>query len=274
MAALEKFSKSSMVNMLRHIEREIKYPKNADIDLNRSGLNYSLAPDRGMRSYSYLKKRLSELHYIKRDDIKLLAGWVVTAPKELPDGQQEQFFQETYSFLAERYGEENCIQAIVHRDESGESHMHFYFIPVVRNDNGKVNPRIIEALKLREKHPDYTYAQLAGVMGVNKGTLFKWIKKGDAYLAEKAKTEKVSARELLDKKELQSFHPDLQKYLRSKGITAKVHSGVTKAQGGNMTVEQLKAQRKHLLRHGVDVDKLISQLDRAIEIMDDQGMEI
>ena len=154
MAALEKFSQASMVNMLRHIEREIQYPKNADIDLSRSHLNYSLSPDRGMRSYEYLKKRLGELHYMRRDDVKLLAGWVVTAPKELQKQYQYKFFREVYNFLAARYGEENCIHCDVHRDESGEPHLHFYFIPVVKNKKEPLNPKMVKALELRKEHPE------------------------------------------------------------------------------------------------------------------------
>ena len=45
--------------------------------------------------------------------------------------------------------------------------------------------------------------------------------------------------------------------------------GITKAQSGNMTVDQLKAQREHLMRRGVNVDSLIRDLDKVIEIIED-----
>lgn len=270
MAALEKFSQKSMVNHLRHIEREIEYPKNADIDLKRSHLNYSLSPDRGMRSYEYLKKRLGELHYINRDDVKLLAGWVITAPKDLDRKQYRRFFYESYNFLSERYGEENCIKAIVHQDESGEAHMHFYFIPVVKNSGAKekINPKIKATLAVKAEHPEYSYSKIAEVVGCSKSAVHKWLKSGEKIIAESTKGEKVSARDLLNRKELNSFHPDLQRYLTGKGLNANVYTGVTRAQGGNITVEQLKAQREHLMRHGINVDQLIQDIDRTLDLLD------
>ena len=265
MAALEKFSQTSMVNMLRHIERDIQYPKNADIDFSKSHLNYSLSPDRGMKSYEYLKKRLSELHYIKRADVKLLAGWVVTAPKELEKRYEYKFFKETYNFLIARYGEENCIHCDVHRDESGESHMHFYFIPVVKNKVAPMNPKKAAALKLKNEHPEYTYTQLSEIIGCSRSTLHGWLKEGEVPML---KREKVCANERLNKKELQTFHPDLQRHLTKRGLKVNVNSGITKKQGGNMTVEQLKAQREHLMKHGVNVEGLIRDIDKTIRSME------
>ena len=53
-------------------------------------------------------------------------------------------------------------------------------------------------------------------------------------------TEKICANDRLNKRELQRFHTDLQKYLEVDGIKAKVLTGKTKAQGRNYTVEELK----------------------------------
>lgn len=57
-----------------------------------------------------------------------MAGWIVTAPKDLPMSEMEKFFNVTYEFLSERYGEKNCVQAVVHNDEGGQPHIHFLFI--------------------------------------------------------------------------------------------------------------------------------------------------
>jgi len=68
-----------------------------------------------------------------------------TAPKlkeiSYTDEQIKQFFELSYKFLSERYGEKNVISAYVHMDET-TPHMHFLFIPIV--DDKKWN----------EKHPD------------------------------------------------------------------------------------------------------------------------
>ena len=132
------------------------------------------------------KQRKSELYCYNRPDVKVLAGWVVTAPKDLSEADYDMFFQSSFQFLSNRYGIENVIQATVHNDESGQPHLHFLFIPVA---------------------PD-----------------------------KKHGGEKICANDVLNKKELRNFHPDLQRHLKNDGIDAKVMTGITKAQGGNKTV--------------------------------------
>lgn len=158
MASVSKFTMSAVVNQLRHNERTINHPSNKDLDPTKTYLNYTLSPDRGMSSYDYFKYRKNQLYCYNRSDVKVLVGWIVTAPKTLPESMQSTFFQSTYNFLIKRYGEENCIQAIVHKDESGQPHLHFCFIPVVpdKKHNGEkicandvINPK-----ELRNFHPD------------------------------------------------------------------------------------------------------------------------
>ena len=47
------------------------------------GQDYVLSPDRGMSDYDYFLQRKSELYCYKRDEVKVMSGWVVTAPKDL-----------------------------------------------------------------------------------------------------------------------------------------------------------------------------------------------
>lgn len=54
---------------------------------------------------------------------------------------------------------------------------------------------------------------------------------------------KICAKEVLNREELNNFHPALQKYLFDNGINSKVQTGITKSQGGNKTVKQLKIER-------------------------------
>ena len=127
MASVEKFSLHSVRQHLRHIERETQNPSNPDIDKSRASLNYSLHPERGMHSYDYFLQRMSALHYLKRDDLKAMCGWVVTLPTDTPKDKENAFFSCVYRFLCERYGEENCISCCIHYDEM-TPHLHFYFI--------------------------------------------------------------------------------------------------------------------------------------------------
>lgn len=157
MASVQKFTEKAVLNQLRHNARMIWNPANPDIDHQKSECNYSLAPDRGISAYDYFKQRKSELYCYRREDVKVMAGWVVTAPKGLPPDRQEDFFRAVYQFLSERYGKENCIQAIVHKDESGQPHLHYCFIPVSpdkKHGGEKVCANeVLNRQELRNFHP-------------------------------------------------------------------------------------------------------------------------
>lgn len=157
MASVQKFTHSAVVNQLRHNLRETANPSNPDIDSSRSGDNYTLSPDRAVSAYSYYQERKDQLYCYGRADVKTLAGWVVTAPRDLPAGQHRAFFRESYNFLENRYGRDNTVLAVVHQDESGAPHLHYNFIPAVpdRKHGGEkicandvLNPR-----ELRDFHP-------------------------------------------------------------------------------------------------------------------------
>lgn len=205
MASVEKFSFSAVSNQLRHIERTIENPKNKDIDVSRHDLNYSLLPDRGMSSYTYFKKRLADpdVYVYKKQDMKPMCGWIITAPDDVPTEKEDLFFRQCFNFLNERYGSENCIQAVVHKDESGKSHMHYCFVPIA------------ERTKMSANHKE---------------------------------RYKVSARDVITRRELRDFHPMLDKYLREHGLPCSVYTGVTARQGGNRTVKEMKAERAERTR--------------------------
>lgn len=189
MASVKKFTDKAVVWEIKHNERTIANSSNKDIDYSRTHLNYSLLPERKLNCYEYFKKRKSELSCYNRADVKVLAGWVVTAPKDLPVEQYRKFFQTAHAFLAERYGEINLVQSMVHMDEA-QPHLHVLFIPVSKDT----------------KHGGY----------------------------------KICANDVITRQDLRTFHPDLERYLKNHGVNANVKSGITKKQGGNRTVKNLK----------------------------------
>lgn len=156
-ASVMKFTNHATPNELRHIERDVAHPSNSDIDVTRSHLNYRLAPERGMSPYEYYKARKKELHCYNRQDVKTMAGWVVTAPEGLPEEEHDRFFSAVYDFLAKRYGEENVVDAIVHKDEAGGPHLHFCFIPVAvdaKHGGEKICANdVLNPVELRRFHP-------------------------------------------------------------------------------------------------------------------------
>ena len=190
MASVQKFADCEVAAQLNHNNRAIAIPSNKDIDHNRTGKNYSLAPERDISCFDYYRERKAQLYCYNRKDVKTMAGWIITAPKDLPLYEHRKFFETCYQFLSEKYGEKNVIQAIVHCDEGGQPHLHFCFIPVV---------------------PDNKHGG-----------------------------EKICANDVLTRKELRNFHPQLQKYLNEHGIDTNINSGITRQQGGNKTVKELK----------------------------------
>lgn len=192
MASVQKFADYEVAAQLNHNDRAIAVPSNEDIKNDRTEENYSLIAERGVSSYDYYKDRKAQLYCYNRKDVKTMAGWIITAPKDLPLHEHRNFFEISYRFLAEKYGEENIIQAVVHNDEGGQPHLHCCFIPVVpdRKHGGK----------------------------------------------------KICANDVLTRRELRNFHPELSKFLKDNGITANVNSGITRQLGGSKTVKELKKE--------------------------------
>lgn len=128
---VEKLKKTVVGHMLQHYNRMAVNYGNKCIDHLRSDLNYNLAPKRDVDDFSYYKQRLSQVKCQNRADVKTLCDWIVTLPKQdFTEAEEKKFFQTAYNFMAKRYGEKNIISAWVHKDESGQPHLHFAFIPI------------------------------------------------------------------------------------------------------------------------------------------------
>lgn len=209
MAHVAKYPMASVGHLFKHFERaeNVKFG-NQSINAELSYLNYNLAAsDQNLPQLDFLHKRLSEVKVQKRADVNVMCSWVLTAPKVLQTHEYELFFKSSYNFLQERYGKENIISAYVHFDEI-TPHMHFSFIPVVKD------------------------------------------KKNDRY--------KVSAKECITRKDLQSFHRDLDKYLSSIfGKDIGILNEATKE--GNLSIEELK--RKSAVEQISEIKKQRSEAE-------------
>lgn len=256
MASIEKYTAGQVSYMLRHNSRESpKPPANIDIDPERSYLNYTLTPERGVTARAcktYYNNRLSEVYHMNRADIITAAQWVITAPKDLASDQEERFFYETFNFLNSIYGDKNCIQCVVHYDEGvkghdgqiieGRPHLHYVFLPVVANK---------KYMKPNKKG------------NITKKNTFR---------------EKICADELINKKHLKEFHPAYQNWLNNAGIKATVHSGVTV--GKNRTVESLKREtreiecQKEIIASLESENKQLKERIRELEIALEKEHEI
>jgi hypothetical protein len=146
----QKYIHTQVAALLRHDERSNKNYSNPDINLERSSENYQLATPQktlqhiggklksiALTPYEAYKKRKNEVHSIRRKDVVTCIGIVTSAPKGLMKQQERAFFEETYNFLTERYGEQNIFSSIVHvSDEKGQPHMHTLLLPIISNEKG------------------------------------------------------------------------------------------------------------------------------------------
>ena len=220
MAHVEKYNIVQIGHMLNHYGRQADdkvQRTNENINLERTHLNYNLAPNRHMTQNQYLDKRLQEITINKnRANTVLMADWVVTLPQAIPNGREEEFFQNIYNYLTDKYGENNTISAFVHMDET-TPHIHFCFIPVA---------------------PEH----------MAKGKLVQ---------------ERLCAREVLNRKDLNRFHKDLEEYMEQamQFSDCGLLNGATI--NGNRTMTQLKLETEQK-----QLNSVIEQKNNIIKSLD------
>ena len=145
-------------------------------------LNYDMMEEyrNGKSAQERLQERLnlySEIFKEKwgrklRSDVVAMCSWIVTAPKDLPEEEHDRFFELTFDFMMEKYGLENMIAATVHKDEAGEHHCHFCYMPVVPD------------VKFKDHwNPDFRYKLCQ--KNSEMGTLDKTQEELQKYLKEK-----------------------------------------------------------------------------------------
>jgi len=181
MAHVAKYNRAAVGHMFAHYERakdsQGEYIKfgNQDINTEKSNLNYNLAPFRNISQGEFVRQRCSEVKCLKRKDVNVMCSWVVTAPeiiKEASADKQKEFFENTYSFLEKKYGEENIISAYVHNDEN-TPHLHFSFVPVFIDRHGKEKVSandLLTRVHLKQFHPELEL-YLGQALGFNPGIL-------------------------------------------------------------------------------------------------------
>ena len=218
MAHVQKFTKGASTRIIEHCERVKnangryrKYRTGSEIDDSKTKENYSfLLNGEEATGKDRLNEILNHTYCMNRSDVKVMADWVVTLPKDYT-GDEYSFFKACSAFIVKRYSKGSYIGCYVHKDES-RAHAHLLFCPRVYD--------------------------------------------------EKKNRWKVCAKSVLDKKELNAFHKDLEAYLMDRGLVEKgqILNGVTKMTGGNKTITELKQ-----LSERVDkVRGLVSKLDQYI----------
>ena len=115
------------MGICRSFRQKSEHISNENLD-RRGHTKLNLATHQTMDQGEFVRKRCAS-PLPNRKDVNVMATWVVTVPKDLPEQEHKAFFQASYDFLQQRYGRENVVSAYVHMDEV-TPHMHFAFVPV------------------------------------------------------------------------------------------------------------------------------------------------
>lgn len=211
MAEFSKYSAHSIGRLLLHnnrTENDGVTHSNENIDNERTVYNYHLKKGTVVE----LQERLSKLFVMfKKADTTVLGEMIVTLPKDVKREDERNFFQAVYDFYCADFGEENIINAVVHKDEK-QPHIHIDFVPALKGI------------------PQFTSAQ-------GKKAIENWksTHNGDPP------TERLCCKGLINRAYLTKMHPRLSEFVKdSIGYEVEILNGAT--EGGNKSILQLKSE--------------------------------
>lgn len=136
---LQKLKQPAIKGIQIHNQREKESQTNGDIDDSKSHLNYDLVNHADIDYHEKINKRIDEGvttgKAIRKDAVRV-ASFLVTSDKaffdELSEREEKRFFESSYEFFCEKYGDKNIVYSTVHKDEK-TPHMHVGFVPITEN---------------------------------------------------------------------------------------------------------------------------------------------
>lgn len=157
-----------------HNRRERKHSNsNPDIDFKKSAKNYALK-ETDLSYNKAVQARIQSGYKGQkaiRKDAVLLCEVLFTSDKaffeRLSAEQERSFFKECYKFAADRYGKENIISAVVHRDEK-TPHLHLDFVPLT--SDGRLSAKsVLGGKKDLQKLQDDFFTKVGKKWGLERG---------------------------------------------------------------------------------------------------------
>ena len=197
---IKKYKRNAVGHILLHNEQSFARSKRENVNNSETNKNYNFVSGTGIDN---LRKVLncSDVHVSKRKDLNVVCSLVLTAPQNLPISREREFYKYAFEFFNSRW-HCPCISAWVHNDEKKK------YI------NSKTNKVVWS-----RSHVHYTFVPLV-------------------YDKQKEKY-KVCAKEVVNKKDLQTLHYDFKKYIDKKmNLDLEIINGAT--EGVNKTILELK----------------------------------
>ena len=222
MAHFEKFKGINAFHMIEHDTRENTNGKK-NIDEERSKLNYNLCDVENPKEYlKELIQMVKDTGGTIRDDTNFLVSLCLTLPEDFPQNEEleKQFFKAAVELIENDFGYKSIVSAWVHKDESLE------------NENFKFKPHI----------------------HIKFAPIHKKIKK---YKSRPDKEMYIfNTDKCINRTYLRQFHNRLDSHIEEwLGFKTSVHVGITKAQGGNKEIKELKAISEQLKKNRDIIDK-------------------
>ncbi len=242
---MEKYKRQEVSPVEEENERNENYKAgNPQIDSNRTNRNYHLV----MPPPTYLEfinARIATLTLKRklRSDAIYMNSFVLTSDKEffmkLPLAAEKEFFKDCVKFFADKYGAENIISAVVHKDET-TPHLHLNLVPIT---NDKLCSKdLYDRKKLSELQTEF-YEKVGKKCGLERGKF----KSGAKHLtASEYKAQKIVDEAEQQAEKIQAENKPYQEALEQakKGNYAWTPGGLKK-QAIAATAEAIKTKKEN-----------------------------
>ena len=289
--------------MSAHIERTIR-PKNADADrthLNRELISF---PDGIVNRTQAIQHRLDTAGLIRKigsNQVRAIRILLTGAHEDMEritnDGRLEEWCGDNLRYLADTFGKENIVSAVLHMDEQ-TPHIHATLVPIVRGER-KRRKREEQAKKRYRKKPtdgarlcaddimtrqklkEYqnSYAQAMGRYGLQRGidgSEARHISTRQYYREVKLLTEELKA-DIVDLQERkETAQEELRRAKREiqteklKGAATTAAANIAESVGslfGSNKVRTLERENTSLHREIADHEETIETLQSTIQTM-------
>lgn len=280
---MEKYKRQEVSPVEEENERDDNYEAgNPQIDSSRTNRNYHLV----MPPPTYLEfinARIATLTLKRklRSDAVYMNSFVLTSDKEffinLPLAAEKEFFKDCVKFFADKYGAENIISAVVHKDET-TPHLHLNLVPIT---NGKLCSKdLYDRKKLSELQTEF-YEKVGKKWGLERGKFKSGAKHVTAaeYKAQKIvdEAERRAEEIQVENKPYQEALEQAKKGnyawtpggLKKQAIAATAETIKTKKENEELTrrLEASMSETLHYAKKADTAEETITRGKRALELL-------
>ncbi len=280
---MEKYKRQEVSPVEEENERDENYEaSNPQIDGSQTNRNYHLVtpPPTYME---FINARIATLTLKRklRSDAIYMNSFVLTSDKDffnsLPPAVEKEFFRDCVKFFADKYGAENIISAVVHKDET-TPHLHLNLVPIT---NGKLCSKdLYDRKKLSELQTAF-YENVGNKWGLERGKF----KSGAKHItAAEYKGQKIVEEAEQQAEKMQAankpYHEALEQAkkgnyawtpggLKKQAIAATAEATQTKIENEDLTkrLDKSMSETLHYAKKADAAEENAAKGKRAIELL-------